>query len=93
MRNSPKPNFGGRYKRFPEMIVCGEGPLITTFLKPTQIPVGNEPSSYPDPANRLTHAREYDRKVERANCRAPFSERSSSRFSFFWRSMCAMRSP
>ena len=45
MRNSPKPNVGVRYKRFLGMIVCGEGPLITTFLKPTQIPVGNEPSS------------------------------------------------
>ncbi len=28
------------YKRFPGMIVCGEGQLIKTFLKPTQIPVG-----------------------------------------------------
>ena len=27
------------------MIVRGEGPLPTTFLKPPQIPVGNEPSS------------------------------------------------
>lgn len=33
------------YKRFPGMIVCGEGQLIKTFLKPTQIPVGQEQSS------------------------------------------------
>jgi len=26
------------------MIVCGEGQLIKTFLKPTQIPVGEEQS-------------------------------------------------
>ena len=39
------------------------------------------------------HTREYENRVERANCRAAPNERSSSRFSFFWRSMCAMRSP
>jgi hypothetical protein len=33
------------YKRFHGMIVCGEGALIKTFLKPTQIPVGKEQSS------------------------------------------------
>jgi hypothetical protein len=33
------------YKRFPGMIVCGEGQLIKTFLKPTQIPVGQEQSN------------------------------------------------
>ena len=50
-------------------------------------------SSQLDPQGRRTHTREYDNKVERANCRAAPSERSSSRFSIFWRSIFAMRSP
>ena len=33
------------YKRFPGMIVCGEGQLIKTFLKATQTPVGQEQTS------------------------------------------------
>jgi hypothetical protein len=28
------------FKRFPEMIVCGEGELIKTFLVPSQAPTG-----------------------------------------------------
>jgi hypothetical protein len=30
------------FKRFPELIVCGEGELIKTFLSPNQTPVGKE---------------------------------------------------
>ena len=30
------------FKRFPEMIVCGEGELIKTFLRSDQTPVGTE---------------------------------------------------
>ncbi len=30
------------FKRFPEMIVCGEGELIKTFLRPGQVPAGEE---------------------------------------------------
>ncbi len=30
------------FKRFPEMIVCGEGELIKTFLRSNQTPVGTE---------------------------------------------------
>ena len=30
------------FKRFPELIVCGEGELIKTFLLPTQTPTGDE---------------------------------------------------
>ena len=30
------------YKRFPGMIVCGEGELVKTFLLPGQVPVGRE---------------------------------------------------
>ena len=30
------------FKRFPELIVCGEGELIKTFLVPGQIPTGEE---------------------------------------------------
>jgi len=34
---------GGRwFKRFPEMIVCGEGELVKTFLVPGQLPEGDE---------------------------------------------------
>jgi len=33
---------GRWFKRFPEMIVCGEGALVKTFLRPGQIPVGEE---------------------------------------------------
>jgi hypothetical protein len=30
------------YKRFPAMIVCGNGTLVKTFLTPGQAPVGQE---------------------------------------------------
>jgi hypothetical protein len=30
------------FKRFPEMIVCGEGELVKTFLRPGQVPAGEE---------------------------------------------------
>jgi len=30
------------FKRFPGMIVCGEGELVKTFLLPGQIPIGQE---------------------------------------------------
>lgn len=34
---------GGRwFKRFPEMVVCGEGELVKTFLVPGQVPTGEE---------------------------------------------------
>jgi hypothetical protein len=30
------------FKRFPSMIVCGEGELVKTFLTATQVPTGKE---------------------------------------------------
>ena len=33
---------GKWFKRFPCMVVCGEGELVRTFLVPGQIPVGEE---------------------------------------------------
>ena len=30
------------YKRFPKMIVCGEGELVKTFLRVGQLPSGDE---------------------------------------------------
>ena len=33
---------GRWFKRFPAMIVCGEGELVKTFLEPGQAPVGEE---------------------------------------------------
>lgn len=30
------------FKRFPQMIVCGEGELVKTFLTVRQVPVGKE---------------------------------------------------
>ena len=30
------------FKRFPELIVCGEGTLVKTFLRPGQVPAGEE---------------------------------------------------
>lgn len=33
---------GKWFKRFPGMIVCGEGELVKTFLVPGQLPVGEE---------------------------------------------------
>jgi hypothetical protein len=33
---------GKWFKRFPGMIVCGEGELVKTFLRPGQVAIGNE---------------------------------------------------
>ena len=34
---------GGKwFKRFPGMVVCGEGELVKTFLLPDQSPIGQE---------------------------------------------------
>jgi hypothetical protein len=33
---------GRWFKRFPELVVCGEGELIKTFLLPSQTPTGQE---------------------------------------------------
>jgi hypothetical protein len=33
---------GQWFKRFPELIVCGEGGLVKTFLRPGQVPAGEE---------------------------------------------------
>ena len=38
----PEVPTGQWYKRFPEMIVCGEGELIKTFLRRGQVPIGEE---------------------------------------------------
>jgi hypothetical protein len=38
----PEVPEGQRYKRFPGMVVCGEGQLIKTFLLPGQHPRGKE---------------------------------------------------
>jgi len=42
MDTQPEVPAGGWFKRFPEMIVCGEGELIKTFLRCDQTPVGTE---------------------------------------------------
>ena len=38
----PEVPAGKWFKRFPGMIVCGEGELVKTFLTLSQIPVGEE---------------------------------------------------
>ena len=38
----PEVPEGPWFKRFPEMIVCGEGALIKTFLRVGQVPAGEE---------------------------------------------------
>ena len=38
----PEVPNGKWFKRFPAMIVCGEGELIKTFLTAGQAPIGNE---------------------------------------------------
>jgi hypothetical protein len=38
----PEVPEGQWFKRFPELIVCGEGALVKTFLRPGQVPVGAE---------------------------------------------------
>lgn len=39
---NPEVPAGDWFKRFPSMTVCGRGSLITTFLTPSQVPVGKE---------------------------------------------------
>ena len=38
----PEVPSGKWFKRFPEMIACGEGELMKTFLRQGQIPAGDE---------------------------------------------------
>ena len=38
----PRSPTGMWFKRFPEMIVCGEGDLMKTFLQAGQVPAGEE---------------------------------------------------
>jgi len=38
----PEVPEGRWFRRFPEMIVCGEGDLVKTFLRPGQVPAGEE---------------------------------------------------
>ena len=38
----PEVPTGKWFKRAPEMLVCGEGELIKTFLVPGQLPTGEE---------------------------------------------------
>jgi len=38
----PEVPEGSWFKRFPEMIVCGEGELVKTFLSLGQVPAGEE---------------------------------------------------
>ena len=38
----PEVPQGKWFKRFPEMIVCGEGELVKTVLRPGQVPAGEE---------------------------------------------------
>jgi hypothetical protein len=38
----PEVPDGRWFKRFPEMIVCGEGELVKTFLRTDQVPAGEE---------------------------------------------------
>ena len=42
MDTQPEVPNGRWFKRFPELIVCGEGELIKTFLVPSQTPTGEE---------------------------------------------------
>ena len=39
---NPEAPHGNWFKRFPELIVCGEGELVKTFLVPGQVPNGKE---------------------------------------------------
>lgn len=42
LANKPEVPEGRWFKRFPEMTVCGEGELVTTFLSRNQVPTGDE---------------------------------------------------
>jgi ribosomal protein S18 acetylase RimI-like enzyme len=41
LNTQPTVPAGRWFKRFPAMIVCGEGELIKTFLVPGQVPEGD----------------------------------------------------
>jgi len=38
----PEVPSGKWFKRFPAMVVCGEGELVKTFLTANQVPTGKE---------------------------------------------------
>ena len=42
MDTQPEVPHGRWFKRFPELVVCGEAELIKTFLLPGQAPTGEE---------------------------------------------------
>jgi hypothetical protein len=42
MDTQPEVPDGRWFKRFPELVVCGEGELIKTFLLPSQAATGQE---------------------------------------------------
>lgn len=42
LKSHPEVSPGRWFKRFPELIVCGEGELIKTFLLPGQTPTGED---------------------------------------------------
>lgn len=42
LRAEPEVPEGKWFKKFPRMIVCGQGELIKTFLQPGQIAAGKE---------------------------------------------------
>jgi len=42
LTTDPEVPEGRWFKRFPEMIVCGEAELVKTFLRPEQVPTGEE---------------------------------------------------
>ena len=42
LETEPEVPEGRWFKRFPEVIVCGEGELIKTFLRPDQAALGEQ---------------------------------------------------
>jgi hypothetical protein len=42
VESDPEVPAGRWFKRFPGLIVCGEGQLVTTFLRTGQVPDGEE---------------------------------------------------
>jgi hypothetical protein len=42
----PEVPEGQWFKPFPELIVCGEGALVKTFLRPGQVPTGEEVNQF-----------------------------------------------
>jgi len=47
LNTEPEVPAGAWFKRFPGMIVCGEGELVKTFLRRGQAPAGEEVSQGP----------------------------------------------